>query len=55
MASMTSTENRQAHASDHAAAIARWEDEGGAPGSAPRKNGAVKKTSAPADDRQQAT
>jgi hypothetical protein len=43
MASMTSTENRQAHASDHAAAIARWDDEGGAPRSAPRKNGEVKK------------
>jgi hypothetical protein len=40
---MTSTENRQAHASDHAAAIARWDDEGGAPRSALRKNGAVKK------------
>jgi hypothetical protein len=37
---MTSTENRQAHASDHAAAIARWDDEGGAPRPAPRKNDA---------------
>jgi len=55
MASMTSTENRQAHASDHAAAIARWDDEGGAPRSGPRKNDAVKKTPAlKTDDRQQA-
>jgi hypothetical protein len=38
---MTSTENRQAHASDQAAAIARWDDEGGAPRPAPR--GEVKK------------
>ena len=40
MASMTSTENRQTHASDHAAAIARWDDEDGAPSPAPRKNDA---------------
>jgi hypothetical protein len=43
MASMASTGNRQAQASDHAAAIARWDDEGGAPRSALHKNGAVKK------------
>jgi hypothetical protein len=43
MAGMTPTENRQTHASDHAAAIARWDDEGGAPRSAPREIGAVKK------------
>jgi hypothetical protein len=43
MESMTSTENRQAQASDHAAAVARWDDEGGAPRSALHKNGAVKK------------
>jgi hypothetical protein len=42
MPSMTSTENRQTHASDHAAAIARWDDEGGAPSSGPHKNGAVR-------------
>jgi hypothetical protein len=46
MASMTSTENRQTHASDHAAAIARWDDEGGAPRTAPRRNEAVTKTPA---------
>jgi hypothetical protein len=39
MASMGSTKNHQAHASDHAAAIARWDDEGGAPRSAADKNG----------------
>jgi hypothetical protein len=43
MRKMTSTENRQARASDHAAAVARWDDEGGAPRSALHKNGAVKK------------
>jgi hypothetical protein len=43
MATMSSTKNPQAHASDHAAAIARWDDEGGAPKSAPREIGAVKK------------
>jgi hypothetical protein len=42
MESMISTENRQTHASDHAA-IARWDDEGGAPRSALHKNGAVNK------------
>src|ERR1700720_1048138 len=40
MKSMSSTKNPQAHASDHAAAIARWDDEGGAPRSAPPTNGA---------------
>jgi hypothetical protein len=40
MAGMTSTENPQADASDHAAAIARWDEEGGAPRSNPRKNDA---------------
>jgi hypothetical protein len=35
---MTSAENRQARASDHAAAIARWDDEGGASGPAAREN-----------------
>jgi hypothetical protein len=37
MLEMTSTENPQADASDHTAAIARWDDEGGASKSAPRK------------------
>jgi hypothetical protein len=40
MQRMTSTENPRADASDHAAAIARWDDEGGASGPAPRKNDA---------------
>jgi hypothetical protein len=40
---MYSTKNPQPHASDHAAAIARWDDEGGAPRSTPREIGAVKK------------
>jgi hypothetical protein len=43
MAKMSLTKNPRAHASDHAAAIARWDDEGGAPRSAPREIGAVKK------------
>jgi len=44
MAKMSSTENPRAHASDHAAAIARWDDEGGAPRSGPRENEAAKKS-----------
>jgi hypothetical protein len=40
MEGMTSSENSQADASDHAAAIARWDDEGGASRPAPRKNDA---------------
>jgi hypothetical protein len=43
VARMSLTKNAQAHASDHAAAIARWDDEGGAPTSAAREIGAVKK------------
>jgi hypothetical protein len=40
MEGMTTTENPRADASDDAAAIARWDDEGGASRSAPRKNDA---------------
>jgi hypothetical protein len=40
MQAMTSSENPRAEASDHAAAIARWDDEGGASRPAPRKNDA---------------
>jgi hypothetical protein len=40
MERMTSTENPSADASEHAAAIARWDDEGGAPRPAARKNDA---------------
>jgi hypothetical protein len=40
---MSLTKNPQVHASDHAAAIARWDDEGGAPRSVAREIGAVKK------------
>jgi hypothetical protein len=37
MPKMTSTDDRQTDASDHAASIARWDDEGGAPKSLPGK------------------
>jgi len=37
MPKMTSTDDRQTDASDHAASIARWDDEGGASKSLPGK------------------
>ena len=37
MPNMTSTDDRQTDASDHAASIARWDDEGGASKSLPGK------------------
>jgi hypothetical protein len=38
MPKMTSTDDRQTDASDHAASIARWDDEGGASKSLPGKS-----------------
>jgi hypothetical protein len=55
MLKMTSTEDRQTDASDRAASIARWDDEGGRCQVSREQNGrkTSKKTPAPAaDDRE---
>jgi hypothetical protein len=50
MVKMTTMENPQTDASDHAAAIARWDDEGGSFKSSPGETGADVSKEAPAPE-----